>query len=264
VSTPEEQLREAFQAHEGLAPDPAAVYARVQELSRTYKWRRRGAAAAGGIVVGAGLIAGVVNLPGVLPGQVAPVNHQPAASAPASPAPTVSAAEMQRAIEEYLTAGYDVNNAVQLAQLWHMSGDLDNVKAKAGRLLLAGQSLPVQPSAAIGDPSLNAFSSAGYDYDDAAELAKLWKLKTPGDAKAEGGKRLLAGETLPIKPGSATPPPAEPPTLEEKRVKAFFDAGYTASDAGKLADLWHTAGPYEAKVEGGKRLLAGKKLPIAP
>jgi hypothetical protein len=264
VSTPEEQLREAFQAHEGLAPDAAAVYARVQELSRTYKWRRRGAAAAGGIVVGAGLIAGIVNLPGVLPGEVAPVNHQPAASAPASPAPTLSAAEMQRAIEEYMSVGYDVNNAVELAQLWHMSGDLDNVKAKAGRLLLAGQPLPVQPSAATADPTLNAFFSAGYDYDDAAQLAKLWKLKSPGDAKTEGGKRLLAGETLPIKPGSATPPPAKPPTLEEKRVKAFFDAGYTTSDAAKLADLWHTTSPYDAKVEGGKRLLAGKKLPIAP
>jgi len=30
-----DQLREAFETHENLAPDPAAVYARVQELART-------------------------------------------------------------------------------------------------------------------------------------------------------------------------------------------------------------------------------------
>ena len=40
-----DQLREAFETHEHLAPDPAAVYARVQELSRGYQRRRRGAQA---------------------------------------------------------------------------------------------------------------------------------------------------------------------------------------------------------------------------
>ena len=39
-----DQLREAFRAHEHLAPDPAAVFARVPELSRAYQRRRRGAA----------------------------------------------------------------------------------------------------------------------------------------------------------------------------------------------------------------------------
>ncbi|NMO55684.1 hypothetical protein HH310_31435 [Actinoplanes sp. TBRC 11911] len=265
MSTPEEQLREAFQAHESLAPDPAAVYARVQELSRTYKWRRRGAAAAGGLVVGAGLIAGIVTVPNALHSAPA-VNHQPAATAPASPSPTpsLSAAEIEQATQTYLSAGYDLNSARQLAQLWHMSGDIGDVKVKAGRMLLQGEELPVPPSVQTGDPKLDAFASAGYDYDDATELAKLWKLQSPDDAKIEGGKRLLAGQTLPIKPGSATSPADQPPTLEEKRVKAFFDAGYTASDANKLAGLWHTPGPYEAKVEGGKRLLAGQKLPIAP
>ena len=46
-----DQLREAFETHESLAPDPAAVYARVQELSRNYKRRRRGAQIAGGAVL---------------------------------------------------------------------------------------------------------------------------------------------------------------------------------------------------------------------
>ncbi len=44
-----DRLREAFATHENLGPDPAEVYARVQELARGYRWRRRGAAAAGGL-----------------------------------------------------------------------------------------------------------------------------------------------------------------------------------------------------------------------
>ena len=47
---------------------------------------------------------------------------------------------------------------------------------------------------------MDAFFAAGYDYDDAVQLAKLWKKADAYQAKVEGGKRLLAGETLPIKP----------------------------------------------------------------
>ena len=47
---------------------------------------------------------------------------------------------------------------------------------------------------------MNAFFAAGYDYDDAVKLARLWKKSDPYQAKIEGGKRLLAGDTLPIKP----------------------------------------------------------------
>ena len=45
---------------------------------------------------------------------------------------------------------------------------------------------------------------------------------------------------------------------------AFFAAGYDYADAVKLAKLWHTVDPYHAKIEGGKRLLAGQTLPIKP
>jgi hypothetical protein len=46
---------------------------------------------------------------------------------------------------------------------------------------------------------LDAFFKAGYDMGDAATLAKIWK-KTVYQSKLEGGKRVLAGQTLPIKP----------------------------------------------------------------
>jgi hypothetical protein len=204
-----DQLREAFETHENLAPDPAAVYARVQELARTYRRRRRGAQAAGGAVLSAGLIAGVINLPGLLPGRpndtvtmVAP------AAAPSSTPP--SDAELQKDWDAYFAAGYGYTDAVKLAKLWNSTAEVGMVKAEAGRRLLAGETLPIKPgpeapsSDGAVDPKaeaeLNAYFAAGYDYNDAVALAKLWKMADPYQAKIEGGTRLLAGETLPIKP----------------------------------------------------------------
>jgi hypothetical protein len=258
-----DQLREAFETHEKLAPDPAAVYARVQELARTYHRRRRTAQAAGGAVLGAGLIAGAMNLPTLLPGAphdtVAVV--APAASAPATP----SAADLQKAWDAYFGAGYDYNDALKLAKIWHSKDDVGNVKAEAGRRLLAGQTLPFQPSPssvakAKEDAQVNAFFAAGYDYNDAVKLAALWHLPDANHAKVAAGKKLLAGEKLPIKPTPADPgsdPSAAP-------VNAFFAAGYTYDDAVRLAALWHQSDPYQAKVAAGKKLLAGETLPIKP
>jgi hypothetical protein len=219
-----EQLRAAFETHEEQTPDPAMVYARVQELAGRYRRRRWGARAAGGAVLGAGLIAGGVALPGVLPagpstgtGLVAPA----AAPAGAPPSPSLAPA----------------------------------------------LAVPASPSAAVSPPASeqeaawDAYFAAGYDYDDAVELAKLWNSKDEiGDVKAEAGRRLLAGERLPIEPDPDTVADA----TEVARVEAFFAAGYSVEDAVELAELWKTADAYGAKVEGGKRLLAGDSLPIRP
>src|ERR1700722_6158811 len=61
-----DQLREAFVAHEYLAPDAADVIAVVHEKARRYRRRRRAAQSAGGAVLGAGLVAGTVAAPGWL------------------------------------------------------------------------------------------------------------------------------------------------------------------------------------------------------
>lgn len=208
-----DQLREAFETHEDLAPDPAVVYARVQELARVYRRRRRGAQAAGGAVLGAGLIAGAMNLPALLPAvhgnptvvSVGAPQSVPSASPSSSPSP--SATDLEKDYAAYFDAGYGYDDALKLAQIWHMSGDIGAVKAEAGRRLLAGETLPVQPSPqnSTGVPPLeasevDAYFAAGYTYDDAVTLANLWHLADPYHAKVEGGKRLLAGQTLPIRP----------------------------------------------------------------
>lgn len=200
----QERLREAFASDERSAPDAAAVYARIEELSRSHKRRRRGAQVASGAVIGAGLIAAAVNLPGLLPGPGVGESTSPAFAAAPAPSPT-SEADLARYLDAYFDAGYGFADALKLSQIWHATGDITSVKAEAGRRLLAGETLPVQPEPGQEQPAeeadrVDAFFEAGYDYDDAVELAKLWKTDTPYDAKVLGGKKLLAGETLPIRP----------------------------------------------------------------
>jgi hypothetical protein len=270
VSYHGDRLREAFETHEHLAPDPAAVYARVQALARAHRRRRRGAQAAGGAVLGAGLIAGVVTLPGVLPGQSRDTTFPMVA--PAAPAP--SSAPTQRELDArwnaYFAAGYDYDDAIELAKLWNSDLTPGKIKAEAGRRLLAGETLPIRPTPEetqdppAADPDAMAavekFFAAGYVWEDAERLARLWKLADPYEAKAEGGERLLDGKKLPFRPKPGNVAAAR----EAARVEAFFSAGYDYQDAVKLAELWQLADAYQAKIVGGKRLLAGDTLPIQP
>jgi hypothetical protein len=271
-----EQLREAFQTHETLAPDPAAVYARVQELSRIYKRRRRGAQVAGSAVLSAGLIAGAMQLPSALARHSGGAGIAAAAGAPASLVPSVAAsysqADLDRYWAAYFAAGYGYDDAVRLAALWHTEQNIGLVKAEAGRRLLAGETLPIRPHPHLSVPTtsnpaasadaaaLQAFFDAGYVWDDAVQLAALWKLPDPSDAKVAAGKKLEAGQKLPIEPKPANVAAAK----ESAAVAKFFAAGYTYDDAVKLAALWKLPDAYAAKVAGGEKLLAGQTLPIKP
>ncbi|HVX09321.1 hypothetical protein [Humibacter sp.] len=111
------------------------------------------------------------------------------------------------------------------------------------------------------DTALDAYFSAGYDYDDAVALQKMWNESDPFQTKVDAGNKLLAGEQLPIAPGSAAPAPAE---AGDDAVSAYFNAGYDYDDAVQLAKMWHLATPYDAKVAGGKKLQQGETLPIEP
>ena len=283
----QDRLREAFTKHENETPDPAVVYARVEELAKRYTWRRRGAQAAGGVALSAGLIAGVTQLPAILPaGPAVDRTTTIPAFQPAAPAPSVTPSvtpstgrspdsmtdqQINQGHDAYFEAGYGYDNALQLANLWGYGPEYaGDVKALAGLKLLAGETLPVNPvpnptgeaeAPTANDKRITAYFHAGYDYEDAVELAKIWKLADPYAAKVEAGKRLLAGvKKLPV-----TPDPEDVKAgLEAKRVDTFFNAGYDYADATRLADMWNLESEYAAKVEAGKRLLAGKKLPIKP
>jgi hypothetical protein len=265
-----DKLREVFAAHQDQTPDPAAVYARVQELSRKYQKRRRGAVVAGSAFVGVGLIAGAAQLPAVLSagggqgvGSGMVSGAQPAV---VSVAPTFSE---RQALDAYFDAGYDYEDAMRLAVLWNKKADAYAIKAEAGRRLLAGETLPFPATPdedvpetpdPLNEKALDAYFDAGYVYEDAVRLAQIWKLTDPGDAKLRAGKMLLAHKKLPIRPQPANVAAAR----DAARVDAFFAKGYDYDDAVRLAKIWKLATPYDAKVLGGKKILAGQPLPIKP
>jgi hypothetical protein len=270
VTNHNEQLREAFETHETPAPDPAAVYARVQELSRTYKRRRRGAQVAGTAALGAGLIAGAIQLPSMLAGPSGGAGFAAPASSIPSVAPSYPEADLEEGWAAYFAAGYGYGDAVRIAALWRTDKNIGLVKAEAGRRLLAGETLPISPSPdpsvpAAPDPdpaaaALRAFFGAGYVWDDAVQLASLWQLSDPSEAKVAAGRKLEAGEQLPIKPKPANVAAAK----ESAAIDKFFAAGYDYDDAVELAGLWKLTDAYSAKVAGGEKLLAGQTLPIRP
>ncbi len=204
----EEQLLQAFRGHEHLAPSVAAVSAGTLELARGYRRRRRVARAAGGAVVTAGLGAVAVVGPGLLDSGPARADRAvPFASSPSTPP-----ADPQDQRSAFFGAGYDYDDAVELARLWGLGQDSsDEVKAEAGRRLLAGERLPLAPGAGPAAPEppapaldaegpYVAFLEAGYDWDDAVALAELWGSSDVLQTKALAGQKLLDGETLPFAP----------------------------------------------------------------
>lgn len=105
-----------------------------------------------------------------------------------------------------------------------------------------------------------AYFDAGYDYANAEDLAQLWN-EGVYQAKADGGERLLDGQTLPVKPNEDPVSPTQ--SQDDSAVNAFFAAGYTYNDAVTLGAIWNESS-YAAKGDGGQKLLNGDTLPIPP
>ena len=280
-----DRLSEAFTAHEHLAPNPMDVLERAGVLARSYRRRRRAVRATGASVLGAGIVAGGVALPGLKWQQGSGVGTAGVpAAASGNSLPVASGAAVnysqQQELAEYFADGYNYDNAVALAALWHET-DIDKVKADAGLKLLQGVTLPVVPSGTpepaqqkAQEQAMNAFFAAGYGYDDAVTLSTLWHESDISQVKVDAGQKLLEGQTLPIGPSvasaapTATPNlslgPGAPETPQAKAVAAFFAAGYTYDDAVSLGKLWNETDTYQIKADAGAKLLAGQTLPILP
>src|SRR5262245_46310074 len=137
--------------HEYLAPHPVAVYHRVQLLARIYRRRRFLAQSAGGVVLGAGMLAGLIQMHSFIQGEVA--TQPPFAGEPSPPPPSPTPND------------------------------------------------PTPPKSSAPPNPTDAFLEAGYDWDDAVRLARLWNLDDPAEAKSRAGRRLLSGKPVPIRPG---------------------------------------------------------------
>lgn len=266
-----DQLTETFTAHEAFAPDADEVLARSREIARNLKRRQWAVRATGSAMLGSAVVIGGVGVPRLLdhPGHdavVSPASGGGATSSEASPAPSHTT---DQEFTAFFDAGYTYDDAVALARIWHEPsgpGAIDNVKAEAGGKLLAGESLPVEPSgtpATAEEKAMEAFWHAGYDYQDAQRLATMWHETDLSKVKAEAGRKLENGQPLPIQPsGGSTAAPAD--RNESAAAMAFWDAGYTYDDAVQLAKTWHTTDAYQAKVVAGKKIERGESLPISP
>jgi hypothetical protein len=172
---------------------------------------------------------------------------------PGQPARRVAAATAQ---EAFFANGYDYRDAVKLARLWH-TRDIGSVKATAGRTILAGRRLPGLSPARARDKRYDAYFRAGYGYDDAVLLARLWGFgATPADAKQRAGDMLRTGEDVPIRPGDDAWDVGD----DTARV-AYFNAGYGYDDAVRLARTWRQD-VGDSKATAGRKLLAGLPLPL--
>jgi hypothetical protein len=271
-----EQLTETFAAHEHLAPDAADVLAKAHGIARSYQRRKWAVRATGGAVLGAGLVAGGLAIPGS--GHAAPRNSAVKQLAPAAdptPSPsdastTTSTHSQQAELDAFFAAGYDYNDAETLAQMWGTGKDIVSIKAEAGEKLLDGHKLPIPPSGqpeSIATQDENAFLDGGYGYDDAVRLGKMWN-ESVSQAKIDAGAKLLAGETLPFAPSddktSGTGGSSSDNTADDQARAEYFADGYTYDDAVKLSHLWNNEDPWQVKADAGKKLLAGKTLPVQP
>jgi hypothetical protein len=136
---------------------------------------------------------------------------------------------------------------------------------KAGKTVLVtgkGGSSRASDTEVSGTPALDAYFAAGYDYNDAVTLGNLWNDNNIGQVKTDAGQKLLDGQTLPIQPSDPSDTVVENPQVDAARA-AFWAAGYTYQDAVTLGNLWNESS-WQAKADGGQKLLDGQTLPIAP
>ena len=107
---------------------------------------------------------------------------------------------------EAFWATYTVEDMETLSALWNIG--VTETKARAGQMILDGQTPPVTPSAPaepLTDETqdlLDAFWDAGYTVADLEALSALWSSET-FETKARAGQMILDGEQLPIAPGTS-------------------------------------------------------------
>ncbi len=187
----------------------------------------------------------------------------PADKVPADEAvPEVSADDVAAA-DAFYAAGYGYDDAVLLAELRRLP-DSFAAKVEAGRVLLGGTALADSP---LADPTLDdglsdeylaqVAVSWGYAPGDIDVLAQAWGVDA-AEAAVRAGRELKTVGVLPF----VDLPTGE--VAESEAAGAFFDAGYSYTDAGVLAQRWGLPDPYGAKVKAGGYLRDGTALAASP
>src|SRR4051794_4111950 len=110
------------------------------------------------------------------------------------------------------------------------------------------------------DSFVQAYLDAGYSFDDAVALARLWGTgQDYYQVKVKAGRFLKQGIALKASP--LADPTADHGYSDEQLVDLFVGCGYTLQDARLLADKWdvHVG---EAKARAGRELKTVGVLPF--
>jgi hypothetical protein len=168
----------------------------------------------------------------LLDGETLPVQPSGDAIAPAD-----------KDVEAFFNAGYDYNDAVTLAGIWHTT-DSYQAKIKGGKKIENDESLPIPPSGPTGSSSSSSASST--------KISKLATKKMliikKAEAKQGGASGATSGTTDGLSPALA----------------AYFNAGYDYTNAQQLASAWHETNLEQVKAQAGQKLLDGESLPVQP
>jgi hypothetical protein len=143
----------------------------------------------------------------------------------------------------FFNAGYDYNDAVTLAGIWHTTNAYQ-AKVKGGKKIENGESLPIPPSGQSGGGSASSASST--------KMSKLVTKKMLIIKRAESKAAATSGD-------ASGAPDALSPALT-----AYFNAGYDYTDAQQLASAWHETDINQVKTQAGQKLLDGASLPVQP
>lgn len=204
------RITSAFRSRESSAPEPAFVAARIEaELARRAQDRTRVAVRRGGTVVMTGVVAGALAVGAAGAAAAAsPYSDFAAAVESAAAALGIDWSAMpdgytREQYEAFTDAGFTMEDGEALQELWGLDDFLE-VKARAGQMILDGETVPVAPgSTAVSvlptEVEIESLYDAGYTFEDAELLAQLWGLELL-EAKAQAVRMLVAGERLPIEP----------------------------------------------------------------
>lgn len=209
--TTEAELRAVLAEHAGAVPEVGAVHAGIRRGIRQRRQRRRTATGIGVLAVMAVPVLGLR----LADGPVDDLRPTQVAASPGmlSPDPRLvrfcsidpASLSATATVSTFSDYGYTPTDAEELARLWKSPCGASGATMFGGEELAYGHALPITPSGAYPSDGLavQTLHDAGYTLDDDVALAKQWNIADLREAKVTAGRKLIAGQTLPIQPGSA-------------------------------------------------------------
>lgn len=173
------------------------------------------------------------------------------------------AADGQTEMSAFFSSSYDYCDAKLLAAYW--GHDVGEAKARIGRkigwgdqAILEGMIASAKERARTNQsPTCNIYE-AGYTYEDAALIAKLWGM-TVEAAKATieskvlwGNEAYLQSELARGRNGQATPAMSD----DDAHFQRYANSGYCYCDARVLGSFW-SSDAWDAKLTIGRKLGLG-------